>query len=327
MNYKCFRKYILFIVIICSVAIQQLNAQSIGGFWYGNGNPKMQTSTNNYLIELILKPEKGTNRVTGYFNYYFKSLFRTVPVTGRYNAATRTIDLNEFTLTYHGSLQQLEVDCPMRLNGTLRVSKFNSVLSGILYCSNPDNKLVCTEIAFYLQRDNQVKNVDSAISALKKYKEEFQFWQPPANEVDSFSKNMPVIQLPETDTVLQEADIKKIAERTTKLQQVIDVVNDSVTVAFYDNGEIDGDTISIYYNKKLVLGPEKISTKPVGFTLYLNKEDEDHEIIMYAVNLGTIPPNTALMVITDGDKKYQVRLSSDLNNSASVIIRRKKKGA
>lgn len=325
MNYNCFRKFILLIAIVFSIAVQQLDAQNIGGFWYGNANPKMQTSTNNYLIELILKPEKGTDKVSGYFNYYFKSLFRTVPITGKYNAANRTIDLNEFTLTYHGSLQQLEVDCPMRLNGTLRVSKLNSVLSGILYCSNPDNKLVCTEIAFYLQKDNQMKNVDSAITALKKYKEEFQFWQPPADEVDSFSKNTPVIQLPETDTVSQQADTKKIAERNTKLQQVIDVVNDSITVAFYDNGEIDGDTISIYYNKKLVLGPEKISTKPVGFTLHLDDDEKEHEIIMYAVNLGTIPPNTALMVITDGDKKYQVRLSSDLSNSASVIIRRKKK--
>ncbi len=39
---------------------------------------------------------------------------------------------------------------------------------------------------------------------------------------------------------------------------------------------------------------------------------------MYAENLGEIPPNTALMVITDGDSRYEVNVSSDLQNSGSV---------
>jgi hypothetical protein len=39
---------------------------------------------------------------------------------------------------------------------------------------------------------------------------------------------------------------------------------------------------------------------------------------MYADNLGSIPPNTALMVITDGEKRYEVRISSDLKKSGTI---------
>ena len=39
---------------------------------------------------------------------------------------------------------------------------------------------------------------------------------------------------------------------------------------------------------------------------------------MYAENLGSIPPNTALMVVTDGDNRYEVRISSDLQKSGVI---------
>jgi len=39
---------------------------------------------------------------------------------------------------------------------------------------------------------------------------------------------------------------------------------------------------------------------------------------LYADNLGSIPPNTALMIITDGTNRYEVRLSADLKNNAAI---------
>jgi hypothetical protein len=45
---------------------------------------------------------------------------------------------------------------------------------------------------------------------------------------------------------------------------------------------------------------------------------------MFAENLGTMPPNTALMVITDGINRYEVFLSSSLSQNATVRIRKRK---
>ena len=45
---------------------------------------------------------------------------------------------------------------------------------------------------------------------------------------------------------------------------------------------------------------------------------------MFADNLGSIPPNTALMIISDGVKEHEVRLSSSFEKNATIRIKRKK---
>jgi hypothetical protein len=44
---------------------------------------------------------------------------------------------------------------------------------------------------------------------------------------------------------------------------------------------------------------------------------------MYAENLGLIAPNTALMVVTDGPNRYEIRITSDLEKSGTIRIVRK----
>ena len=51
---------------------------------------------------------------------------------------------------------------------------------------------------------------------------------------------------------------------------------------------------------------------------------EINEIAMFADNLGSIPPNTALMIVYDGKERHEVRISSTLKNNGTVRIRRKK---
>jgi hypothetical protein len=60
------------------------------------------------------------------------------------------------------------------------------------------------------------------------------------------------------------------------------------------------------------------------FRLGLDQTKELNEVAMFANNLGSLPPNTALMVVSDGKKRYEVRLSSSLDKNAVVRIRRKK---
>jgi len=41
---------------------------------------------------------------------------------------------------------------------------------------------------------------------------------------------------------------------------------------------------------------------------------------MVANNLGSIPPNTSLMVVTTTDKRYEVFISSSEKKNAKVLI-------
>lgn len=109
--------------------------------------------------------------------------------------------------------------------------------------------------------------------------------------------------------------------RENELAQTINIINNEITVRLYDNGEIDDDTISVYMDNQLVLSNKRLSASPLTITLKLDNNNPDHVLIMVAENLGRIPPNTSLMIVQDGDKKYQVRITSTNQKNAMVRFR------
>lgn len=111
---------------------------------------------------------------------------------------------------------------------------------------------------------------------------------------------------------------KRYEKRNTDVIKTIEIDNPGFTVALYDNGEIDGDSISLFFNGSLLLSHKRLSDKPITLKLNVDELRDINELIMYAENLGTIPPNTALMVVNDGDNRYEVRISSDLQKSGVI---------
>lgn len=110
-------------------------------------------------------------------------------------------------------------------------------------------------------------------------------------------------------------------KRISNLIRSLDVENASIRIEFYDNGKIDGDSISVFFNEKLMIAQQMLNEKPI--TLTLNLQPGENILVMYADNLGSIPPNTALMVVRDGDRKYEIGMSSDLNKSGTIrLVRR-----
>ena len=96
------------------------------------------------------------------------------------------------------------------------------------------------------------------------------------------------------------------------------VSNQEITVKLYDNGEVDDDTISVYLNNRPVLSGKRLSPAPLTFKVQLNEEEPEHVLVMVAENLGRIPPNTSLMIVNDGDKRYEVRITSTEQKNAMV---------
>ena len=138
------KKTFLLILVLFS-----LNAfsQSVSGYWYGSAFVKSNSSTNNYLVELILHQNK--TQVKGIINYYFKRTFRSIKVNGSYNSLTRELSLFNVPLTYHGSLEDMEVDCIMDFFATLRVSKVSSNIIGTFH-GKPCYQNTCADVNFNL---------------------------------------------------------------------------------------------------------------------------------------------------------------------------------
>lgn len=115
-----------------------------------------------------------------------------------------------------------------------------------------------------------------------------------------------------------------LVNRTNALVKRIETTAGEIQVALYDNGQIDGDTVSIYHNNVLIKSQARLSEKPISFTIAVNPNEPYHEIIMVANNLGAIPPNTSVMVITAGNARHEVFISSTEQKNAKVVIDLKK---
>lgn len=287
--------------------------QSVAGYWYGNANVKSNSSANNYLVELIINQNK--TQVKGIINYYFKNTFRSLQVNGNYNSLTRQLTLFNIPVTYHGSTSSMEVDCMMSFVAKLRVSKEESRLIGD-FEGKPEYKYTCGDISFSLRKDADISKTDSILNAIRLYKETYQVWKPTADDT------LPAVNVVQRKVVNYVIE-NQFKERENVVAQEINVTSDSLKVDFYDNGEVDGDSISVFFNNQLLAFNRMISTRPVHFDLVLDTTKETNEITMFADNLGSIPPNTALMLVTDGKKRYEVRLSSTFEKNATLLIRRK----
>lgn len=139
---------------------------------------------------------------------------------------------------------------------------------------------------------------------------------PVVKERDERLRNPPQINVPDK--------VKPTDLRLAKLSEVQSVIKvkpeekDSITIAIYDNGEIDDDSISVYFNDRLLKQQFRISAVPYIFRISLQGGRPSNEIKIIAENMGSIPPNTALMIITTKRGRHEVRLSSNLEKNAVV---------
>ncbi|HAO46428.1 MAG TPA: N-acetylmuramoyl-L-alanine amidase [Ferruginibacter sp.] len=108
-----------------------------------------------------------------------------------------------------------------------------------------------------------------------------------------------------------------LEKRPVKDVKVLEVKSNKIKVDLFDDGEIDNDIVSVYFNNALVVDKKSITAQAHSFTLSL-APGKTNELVLVAENLGSIPPNTALMIITDGTSRHEVRLSADLKNNALV---------
>ena len=187
--------------------------------------------------------------------------------------------------------------------------------------------------AMTLQRDN-----DSAHSALINHLKELRIIVDGESQVIAKTNTKPSAREVKP-TVATEAKPKETGtveskpvatappeQRKTTPIQTLAITSDSLVLSFYDNGVVDGDTISVFLNGKNVISKTKLTEAAVKKVVFVGAEDKDEiTLTLVAENLGSIPPNTGLLVIQDGAERHQIRFSADMQNNAAIILRRQKK--
>ena len=110
--------------------------------------------------------------------------------------------------------------------------------------------------------------------------------------------------------------VKQMSFRKNREMKRLVVNEKNIILNVYDNGVIDADTVSVFYNGNLVLSHQRLSEKPIVIPVTLDEKASIHEIILFAENLGSISPNTALIVVNAGDKRYELFSNADLGKKA-----------
>lgn len=292
-------KLVFSLVLICSTLFT--SAQDIAGLWRGrftSTHPLQQIT--EYKYELLLF--QNGNKITGYS-------YSTV-VNGEFYAVCE-IEGNLFegymVITETKTLYQN----PPGSEGVLQ--------SHILFL-NGDTKEVSGEWKQSNKRKTQLFE-ESGKTFLKKEDD------PSKSGLIKVLEQKNAVQLekptaPKQEPILNKDSIK-LSSRSVDIVKSIETDADSVLIELYDDGLIDGDSVSVFNNNNVLLNRIGLSDKGIKQTIALPKTDEGILLTLFAENEGTIPPNTGVLVVKTGGLVYEIRFKSDNKKSAAVRITRK----
>jgi hypothetical protein len=325
---------------------------NFNGQWKGSFNETIPSNLNygGNTTEYVLELKTEGSQVSGYSYTYFnegpKRYYTICRLTGSLNRQTNEIVVTE--------VERIKFNTPPNISNCFQIHRLKyskdtgntEVLRGT-WVSAPDQVAGCAgsgttflsrrivsnlPTGFMLHKSNPIAKAPVRKPTPKKVIVTPKKVNPP------IAKSHPAPQTQKTEPIkssvpqdekheISKAEIKStppisktFQNRRKDIVKTITIEQPTFHLDFYDNGEIDGDSISVFYNGKIVLSHQKLSDKPISLTLALDKGATENIITMYADNLGTIPPNTALMIVTDGKKRYEVRIESDTEKSGSVIF-------
>ena len=119
----------------------------------------------------------------------------------------------------------------------------------------------------------------------------------------------------------EETALKQAMEkRDNQLYETITLSEPEIEISLYDNAEIDGDVVTVLFNNEVVVSKQTLSNVPIIRKLRV-EAGKENLLVMYAENMGRIPPNTAFMRIKNGEQIYKVLLSADEKKNASVVFK------
>ena len=340
--------------LLISIFFQLLaNAQKINGQWRGSfvDNSSAFVGLVSDRVDYVLELETSGSVVTGYSYTYFteddKKYYTICKLKGTYNKETKDLIVTEYERTKY-NLPEKYGNCFQ----THRLKYFkqgedSEMLAGS-WIPAPDQTGDCgygrTSLMRKIIKPNPVKVVPKPTILSSKQNQRFKDMnkepqkvtvqkpapvikdqpkkvitvQPPSPKKDSIKKEITIIPPVQKEIAPQNKIGQNFEKRTNNILQTIQLKNKTFTVDFYDSGEIDGDSISVFFNGKLVLSHHRLTDKPLTLTLTAEGNNTVNELIMYAENLGEIPPNTALMIVHDGDNRYEARITSDTEKNGAI---------
>ncbi|MEL6132154.1 MAG: hypothetical protein AAFR59_02180, partial [Bacteroidota bacterium] len=150
-------------------------------------------------------------------------------------------------------------------------------------------------------------------------------------DVQPLSEDLPEQEAPsvvrEIESVEAQTDIdytasgepKKLRNRRVSSQKEVQIEGRSATIYLWDHGAMDNDTVSVNVNGQWLLEGYRLEKQK--YAIEYTFEPGNNYIILYALNLGGTPPNTASIMVDDGVNQQVLQLRSTLKTSGMLRVR------
>lgn len=275
------------LLLLLTISFYNVYSQDLNGIWKGKLTQEPGGCYPEYNIELQINFIPTANTLSGKaYDFYDQSRYVKLDFTGRFNATTKRMVIIEANL--------LESKVPLGCQPCIKTYDMT-------WSRNGSEEILTGECKG--RKHGSYETCPAYKLTLKRAaKSDF------AVDVEQSAELMK----------LQEG--LKLQDREKEVVQSLKLDTSAIQIDLYDNAEIDNDTVTIFLNGKLLLYKKKLTDKPLTITLNAFP-GTDYELMMYADNLGSIPPNTSLMVVRAGTKKYEVRLASSEKKTAAVRFR------
>ncbi len=271
----------LYLVLFYFFTVHLL-AEGLNGIWKGNLTQGPGGCYPNYFIELQIN-FNNNNIIGKAYDYYDTTKFVRLSFTGKYNPVTQRLVLIENKV--------LQSNIPAHCAPCIKTYD-------LIYSKKGNEEMLTGDWKGHLD-GNQMACPPGKIYLKKAAESDFK------------------VDIEQSDTLAQIQESIKLQPRAMETVKTMIVDSPHITVRLYDNAEIDNDTITVFVNNKLLLYRQRLTEKPLTID-FIAFPDTEYELVMYADNLGLIPPNTALMIVTAGKKRFDVFMSSSEQKSASV---------
>jgi len=338
---------VAFLLLILMYLPGALNAQMITGNWKGKINRQ----------KVEVKIIQTGDSLTG-TSYYYESPgnYRRYSIKGYFDPATNSAvwwddrlleeRSGRFSLNTPGKIPMLsraDFNCPggnkMMLDGKSSKKESETEPTGDVHLDKIRNPEFEDEWDFVIDNYTVGANDPFLIDSIRNLSRPFVVPEenpvalsPPVKRTEEkpvpekmiVKKEEPVPVIVKTVPPKAPTIEEKFVSRKKILVKEIPLAGDSVELRFYDNAEIDGDSISLFLNDALLFRHIRLSGTAYTIKLPVNEMKETNELIMVAENLGAIPPNTSYMLAIVDDQRYDAYLSSTEGSSAMIRFIKKK---
>jgi len=286
----------VFLSIIGFLVFSSSYAQDLSGYWQGIFNSDLTRVRGSFFLNMVLHQEG--KKVEGRFS----------------NSSLDAKNIPEVVFEISGVAGKKE-KIPSRLRA-------GHILYNILPLGIAEIFLEFDQIR-YLKNDTM--EVLYGRWMANGYNAGGTFWVRKLPAKDTMQKNQMALDASKKllGEAIRETD-RSIPEQMITRKNVnhgrIEVNTKQVTLQLYDNGIVDNDTVSIFFNGKLLLSHQRVSANPIVINVELDDKRSSNEMVLFAENLGSIPPNTALVIVTAGNKRYELSSKADLKENAVLVF-------